>query len=68
MDARFHLSLAFCDARKPDATAQALRALEREAEDRRALLPSKDLLRKHGWREYARSFWGTLRPLMESTP
>ena len=68
MDERFALSLAFCDARNPEATAQALLQLEREVDERRALLPSRDSLRQHGWRQYARSFWATLRPLMESSP
>lgn len=68
MDERFGLALAFCDARHPEDAARALLALERDCRDRAALLPTRESLARHGWREYARSYWATLRPLMESAP
>lgn len=67
MDERFRLSLAFCDFRDPRAGACALAAMASEAQARRALLPGRDFLRQHGWRQHARSFWATVSRLLETT-
>jgi glycosyltransferase involved in cell wall biosynthesis len=64
MDERFGLALAWCDARDPLQTAGALAEMERVAPLRKTLLPSRDMLRRHGWANHSTEFWKTVSGLM----
>lgn len=65
MDERLRLALAFCDIRDAEAAAEALADMEREAHARKARLPTREALRRHGWRAHARAFWSTVARLIE---
>jgi glycosyltransferase involved in cell wall biosynthesis len=64
MDERFGLALSYCDARDAMQTARALAEMEVMAPLRKALLPSREALRRHGWRNRAAGFWRTVSELI----
>lgn len=61
IDAQFSLNLSYFDPRDPSAMARALKSMEEDADERRARLPTADVLARQSIEKLARPYWAVVR-------
>jgi glycosyltransferase involved in cell wall biosynthesis len=60
---RFSIPMTFFNASSVDATANALKAMEHQADGMRSRLPGREALLNHSWRSYADEYWQMLQKI-----